>query len=301
MLAAASAIALTAALSSAPAAAQDACELDGTSTTSSFPSANSLTCGTNATTLGSDTTAIGVDAYAFFDGSTAIGGDSFAHIGGHFGPIPLLSEPDPAIAGATAVGSQTYAFGFGAVAVGAQAGIGTLTDNGGGTGSLTGFNFTTAIGALSRITAAGGTAIGYDSTVTAANSTVLGLNASDGGFGNVVTLGANTTATAANQVNVGNRTIGSLAAGVAASDAVNLGQMNAAIAALPSGDEPFFDANSSYAPAAATGSAPRSAQPRSTSRRTRVTSCRSATPPPRSSRCSSPASSSASRTSTRAR
>jgi hypothetical protein len=44
-----------------------------------------------------------------------------------------------------------------------------------------------------------------------------------------VALGTGTVNTAANQVNVGGRTIGGVANGVLATDAVNLGQLNAAL------------------------------------------------------------------------
>ena len=51
---------------------------------------------------------------------------------------------------------------------------------------------------------------------------------------NSVALGANTTTTAANQVNVGGRTIGGVAAGVLATDAVNFGQLTSINSALTS-------------------------------------------------------------------
>jgi hypothetical protein len=71
-------------------------------------------------------------------------------------------------------------------------------------------------------------------STTGDNSLALGAFLSDGGFANSVALGTSTTATADNQVNVGARTIGGLAAGVAADDAVNLAQMQAADAPLQS-------------------------------------------------------------------
>jgi autotransporter adhesin len=47
-----------------------------------------------------------------------------------------------------------------------------------------------------------------------------------------VALGAGSAATANNQVNVGNRTIAGVAAGVATTDAINVGQLNTALASV---------------------------------------------------------------------
>ena len=71
------------------------------------------------------------------------------------------------------------------------------------------------------------------------NSTALGQGA-QAIHTNSVALGADTTTTAANQVNVGGRTIGNVAAGVATTDAVNLGQLNA-VSALATGLDTRID------------------------------------------------------------
>ena len=65
-----------------------------------------------------------------------------------------------------------------------------------------------------------------------ANSTAIGQGASTAGFANSVAIGAGTVATAGNQVNVGGRTIGGVAAGVLATDAINMAQLNAATARI---------------------------------------------------------------------
>ena len=58
-------------------------------------------------------------------------------------------------------------------------------------------------------------------------------------------LGTGTVATAASQVNVGGRTIGGVAKGVAATDAVNVGQLNSAVGGLGADIATLFDLRSS--------------------------------------------------------
>jgi hypothetical protein len=58
-----------------------------------------------------------------------------------------------------------------------------------------------------------------------------------------VAIGTGTTTTAANQVNIGNRTLGGVANGVLATDAINLGQLNSAVAGLQGQIDDLFDDN----------------------------------------------------------
>src|SRR6516164_2019367 len=83
----------------------------------------------------------------------------------------------------------------------------------------------TALGQNSSATVTNGTALGNRATVTGTNSTALGANSTDGGQSNVVSVGG-----------VGSeRRIINVAPGTAGTDAVNLNQLNAKIAAIPVG------------------------------------------------------------------
>jgi autotransporter adhesin len=93
---------------------------------------------------------------------------------------------------------------------------------------------TTAVGRIANASAAGAVAIGDAGVASGVNSTALGTGA-NATFANSVALGAGTATTAINQVNVGGRTISGVAAGVAATDAVNVSQLtitNNAVAAI---------------------------------------------------------------------
>src|SRR6185369_15466687 len=74
-----SAFALAAGLMNSPAAAQEVCEVNGTSTTSGTATGSrSLACGTSSEASGVDSTAIGYLANASGIGSTAVGLAAFA-------------------------------------------------------------------------------------------------------------------------------------------------------------------------------------------------------------------------------
>jgi autotransporter adhesin len=88
--------------------------------------------------------------------------------------------------------------------------------------------------AIGNATDAGATAValGNGAQATGTNSVAIGNGATTAAITNSVAHGAGSAATANNQVNVGNRTIAGVTAGVAATDAVNVGQLNAAIAGV---------------------------------------------------------------------
>uniref|UniRef100_UPI0038516943 beta strand repeat-containing protein n=1 Tax=Burkholderia metallica TaxID=488729 RepID=UPI0038516943 len=100
-----------------------------------------------------------------------------------------------------------------------------------------------AIGAYSNAAEEGAIAIGGVNTASGSNSVALGIFSSAGGA-NSVALGANSVATDANTVSVGSATqkrrIVNVDAGTAGTDAVNVDQMNAAIAA----SDQYFMVNS---------------------------------------------------------
>ena len=100
-----------------------------------------------------------------------------------------------------------------------------------------------AIGTEASATSAGSVAIGYRTFISqsATNSMALGLGSSVSAA-NAVAIGYNAVADRANAVSVGSSTqqnqIINVAAGTANTDAVNLGQMNAAINAVAGGGSP---------------------------------------------------------------
>ncbi|WP_436967878.1 YadA-like family protein [Burkholderia multivorans] len=146
----------------------------------------------------------------------------------------------PAKAGGsgTAIGANANASGISAVALG-------------GNTTATGQN-ALAIGTLSSATAAETVAVGVGANAQAVNSTALGRGAASTAA-NAVALGYGSLANRENSVSVGSgtlqRQITNLAAGTQNTDAVNLGQLNAAIAAA---DNPYVNVRGTT-PANATG------------------------------------------------
>ncbi len=300
ILMAASAMALSTALGSTPAAAQSSCDLDGAA---NAPPAglgtDSFFCGDFQVGYGSgdDQTIVGFVADVGGDGATAVGSFAAADPGGGFGSSPLTLPTDPS---ATAVGAYAFAVGSGTVAIGDQAvaaiispflsgiqvsGVDNATAIGshsqaiasnatavgmsaqatadsataigqnatasgvadtatgvdstasGGQSAAFGFeaeatgNHATALGAQATVSATDATAVGFGADATATGAVALG-NQTTASHANSVAIGNGTSTTAANQVNVGGRTISGVNAGVAATDAVNVSQLNAAVAGV---------------------------------------------------------------------
>jgi autotransporter adhesin len=143
--------------------------------------------GYNTAATGDGASAVGDSAQATGDSSTAVGSNAVA-----------------SNTGGTALGSSATVNANNGVAVGNNATVASSASNG------------TAVGSGSSVNAASGTAVGQGASVasTATNS---------------VALGAGSVATQANTVSVGSvgneRTITNVAAGVNATDAVNVGQL----------------------------------------------------------------------------
>ncbi|MGU3782331.1 ESPR-type extended signal peptide-containing protein [Burkholderia metallica] len=196
--------------------------------------------GTNAVTLGVDSAATSTSTVAIGDRASASGTYGIA-----LGATSVASGNNSAAIGngAKAAGSGDIAFGFNAVA---DHGSPTL-----GQSSI-------AIGSYSNATGAGSLALGGVNTASGSNSVALGIFSSAGGT-NSVALGANSVTAADNTVSVGSATlkrkIVNVAAGTDGTDAVNVDQMNAAIAAA---DNPYIQvlgATPGATAASATGSA----------------------------------------------
>ncbi|WP_409333735.1 adhesin, partial [Burkholderia cenocepacia] len=146
----------------------------------------------------------------------------------------------PGASGTIALGDSATAGGNGAIVIGS----GSRNVNSG-----------TVIVGTNAYATGGSTLLGTNATATGSFSAAVGLGATATGA-NAVALGANSVAGAANTVSVGSATaqrrIVNLAAGQADTDAVNLGQMNAAIARIPTGN-PYVSINSTGAAAVASG------------------------------------------------
>lgn len=160
------------------------------------PVTNGTAIGSHALVSANNGTAVGMSAQATADSATAVGQNATAS-----GTADTAMGVD-----STASGGQSAAYGFEAEAFG---------------------NHSTALGAQATATVADSTAVGFGADATATGAVALG-NQTTASHANSVAIGNGTSTTAANQVNVGGRTIGGVAAGVAATDAVNVSQLTAA-------------------------------------------------------------------------
>nr|WP_243672400.1 hemagglutinin [Paraburkholderia kirstenboschensis] len=191
---------------------------------------NTITAGLPATSTDNteNAMAIGPGAMAQGAGSVVIGAGS-----GSFR------------AGSTAVGSYAVASALNATVIGDGATTNNFADN------------AVAVGYLAAAQGADSLALGSNSVTNATNAVTLGSNAnvavtgtnsmalgagSSASAANAVAIGYNAVANRANSVSVGSSTqqsqIINVAAGTQNTDAVNLGQMNTAIAAVAGGGAP---------------------------------------------------------------
>lgn len=152
--------------------------------------------------------AIGAASIAWGAGDVAMGGGAVA-----------ASQPALGVTrAATAIGQAAASWGTNSVAIGFQTRAGASS-----------LGAPTSNPTISNATALGGTA-----SAAANNSTAIGAGATAAGV-NSVALGAGSVAMQANTVEIGTRRITGVSAGTAASDAVNVGQLQAAIAGIPAG------------------------------------------------------------------
>ncbi|WP_412477866.1 YadA-like family protein [Azonexus sp. IMCC34839] len=154
----------------------------------------------------SNQVAIGTNSLSWGAGDTAVGTGAIA-----------VSQPAPGTnAAATSYGYGATSWGNNSVAIGAKA-----TAGGGAAGTAP----------TSNPTISNATAIGATANAAANNSTAVGTGSQALATGSVA-LGAGSTATRANSVEVGGRQVTGVAAGTQATDAVNFGQLQAAIAGV---------------------------------------------------------------------
>ncbi|WP_319000434.1 YadA-like family protein [Burkholderia cepacia] len=204
---------------------------------------NAVALGTLANATGAETVAVGVSARATGNNSTAMGRGAAA-VSANATSVGYSAYAGAD--GATALGTTASAVGANAIAVGRGA------STSGTYGSAIGYsaNATTnavAIGVLANATSASSVALGERASATGSTATALGRGALASGT-NAVALGANSVGDRNNAVSVGStslqRQITNVAAGTQNTDAVNLGQMNAAIAA---GSNPYVAVRGSTA------------------------------------------------------
>ncbi|MDT6998041.1 ESPR-type extended signal peptide-containing protein, partial [Burkholderia cenocepacia] len=219
---------------------------------------NATAIGTLSSATGTESTAIGASARALGNGSTALG--QAASVDATSTGSMALGQ-GAAVTRTNANSSNMIAIGTNARAGDAGAGVSTGAiaigsgANAGGSGSImigtnarhSGSN-ATVIGANSSAMGGGaGTVLGSNSSASGSASVVLGSGATASGV-NSVALGTGSIASVNNTVSVGSaatqRRITNLAAGTANTDAVNVGQLNAAIAA---GSNPYVAVRGSTA------------------------------------------------------
>lgn len=165
---------------------------------------------------------IGNSSIAWGAGDIAVGAGTVA-----------ASQPVPGVtSSATAIGTNAAAWGTNNTAIGFRA-LSGATNPGAPSSNPTVSN-ATALGGQSSASANNSTAVGATATAAAVNATAIGNGATAVGS-NSVALGAGTLAGQANTVAVGGRRIVGLADGTAATDAVNLGQLQAALAGYSGG------------------------------------------------------------------
>ncbi|WP_413123740.1 beta strand repeat-containing protein [Burkholderia orbicola] len=191
---------------------------------SSATTSGAMSIGTVATSSGTGSIALGNGAVAKSGsgGNIAIGQSAIADAGAGVGATAIGTSAragSPGYSGATAIGLEAQAnYGNAALGRGAQA-IGS-------TASIELYRGVLAIGDTATATAGSSVALGYNSLSDRANSVSVGRTGAE-------------------------RQIVNVAAGTQNTDAVNLGQMNAAIAATAA--SPYVKVNATRNAAAATG------------------------------------------------
>jgi len=209
---------------------------------------NSSALGRGAAASGNNSTAVGTFASAAGVGNLAVGSGAAVAQTGRFVPSNMIAIGTGARAvdgdvtganGSIAIGNSTTAAGTGSTVIGANArhsGSGATVLGGGASAMGGGAGIAVGYGAMAS--GSSGVSVGTNSTASAASS---------------IALGTNSVANRANAVSVGStelqRQITNVAAGTAGTDAVNVTQLNAAIAAA---DDPYVNVRAgTYAPAVA--------------------------------------------------
>jgi autotransporter adhesin len=232
----------------------------------------SVAVGTSANAAGANAAAFGQAAAAQAINTTAVGSRAAAAADG---ATSLGYAANAVGSNAIAVGRQASTSGTYGTAIGYQAkgatnavGVGVLADASGsasvalgnraaatgtnaiavGSTATAGNTNTIAIGAVAKAAGESATAVGVGAAASGFHSTAFGVGA-NASHSESVAIGVNSTTDRANSVSVGSaslrRQITNLAEGTANTDAVNVGQMNTALASKV--DNTYFKVNSTAA------------------------------------------------------
>jgi hypothetical protein len=212
----------------------------GGNTANDLGVASNTACGDAAAAASTRSTAIGIDANSGGDSSVAIGDSANSDFPGS---IAIGQNTTAVSVNAIAIGNDgadvdaigSTASGINSLAVGTDA---TATSNDTiaiGTESFSGSPGTTAIGRNSIAQSPGATALGEQAIAGGNETTAIGAGAF-ANFPDSVALGSESEADRPNAVSVGNdvdqRQITNVAPGTAGTDAVNVDQLDVALAAI---------------------------------------------------------------------
>ncbi|MEH6417484.1 YadA family autotransporter adhesin [Pseudomonas sp. CGJS7] len=217
----------------------------------------------------------GGPAHSQDDGAFACGSSASANYGS---AAAFGTRANANATTSTALGTDTIVNGVGGTAVGNQANVAQAAGEGTaiGVSSSAAAFVGTAVGGRSSVSGNGGTAVGHSANVSGSYGTAIGNSAVANGdrslalgvaakssHANSVAIGADTATTvgaqagynaayvgtsdSTGQVNVGGRTIGSVAAGVANDDAVNVSQLRFGVNYAIDQSKQYTDGRVSYA------------------------------------------------------
>lgn len=185
----------------------------GTALINSAGANSDFATGINSGFTATRSVAIGSGSFTAKEGSIAIGFSAAVNTGDGTGQLPA-SLPEDAPAGNVVLGASSISNGDNNLVLGNYAAASGRYDAVGKTLPIV--NFATAVGTGSTVEANRGTALGHGALVTTTNS---------------VAIGAGSVANEANTVSIGTigneRRLTNVSAGLAETDAVNLGQFNA--------------------------------------------------------------------------
>ncbi|MBN3565501.1 YadA-like family protein [Burkholderia cenocepacia] len=191
---------------------------------------SSIAIGNGAVAGGTNSIIIGTNAQHIGSGATVLGSNASA-MGGSMG-VAVGYNSSAAGASAVSVGTNALASGRNSVAMGLGASATSINSVALGYGATGSGEASTTMGTGALATGYHGVSLGANANSAGRDSVALGTNANAANT-NSVALGNQSIANRDNSVSVGSSTlqrqITNLAAGTANTDAVNLGQMNAAI------------------------------------------------------------------------
>ncbi|WP_279609089.1 YadA-like family protein [Burkholderia cenocepacia] len=227
-----------------------------------------IAIGASARSSGQNATAVGYNSSASAGSATALGAGASAGGGGSIA-LGVGARTNAAATNATAVGPTAAAtadgatsVGYGAIADGANAiAIGRQASTSGTYGTAIGYQAKGAtnavgMGVLANASGSASVALGNRASGSGTSAVAVGSGAMASNT-NSVALGAGSVTNRDNSVSVGSsslqRQITNVATGTQGTDAVNLDQLNTAIAGVKTSDNPYVRINSTGAAAVAGG------------------------------------------------